>query len=111
MDLTFQRVDRRGHGHATNEHFYRKVDGVWKFAGLRPTVRWNEYDFERVFKGISFEDMSMSGGEEEEKKKKVDGFAPRGMKGSNGEVATPPPSNGTEGSNGTVEYTPVTASA
>lgn len=50
-----QRVDRRGHGHATNEHFYKKVDGVWKFAGLRPTVRWNEYDFEKIFKGISFD--------------------------------------------------------
>ena len=40
-----------GHGHATNEHYYRKVDGVWKFAGLKPSVRWNEGDFEHVFKG------------------------------------------------------------
>lgn len=64
-DTTFQRVDRRGHGHATNEHFYRKVDGVWKFAGLRPKVRWNEYDFERIFRGISFEEMAgTSGGNE-----------------------------------------------
>ena len=23
----------------------------WKFAGLKPTVRWNEHDFEKVFKG------------------------------------------------------------
>lgn len=53
-----QRVDRRGHGHATNEHFYKKVDGVWKFAGLRPTVRWNEYDFEKIFKGISFDNVA-----------------------------------------------------
>ena len=52
-----QRVDRRGHSHATNEHFYKKVNGVWKFAGLRPTVRWNEYDFEKIFKGIEFEDF------------------------------------------------------
>ena len=57
-DATMQRVDRRGHSHATNEHFYRKVDGVWKFAGLRPTVRFNEYDFEKIFKGIHFEDVA-----------------------------------------------------
>ncbi len=53
-----QRVDRRGHSHATNEHFYKKIDDVWKFAGLRPTVRFNEYDFERIFKGIRFEDFA-----------------------------------------------------
>lgn len=55
-----QRLDRRGHGHATNEHFYRRVDGVWKFAGLRPTVRWNEYDFDKIFKGISFDSLAKS---------------------------------------------------
>ncbi|KAI9646369.1 Pituitary homeobox 2 [Ciborinia camelliae] len=52
-DLNVVRL--KGHSHATNEHHYRKVDGVWKFAGLKPTVRWNEGDaencFERVFKG------------------------------------------------------------
>lgn len=46
-----QRVSRRGHSHPTNEHYYKKVDGKWKFAGLKPTVRWNEHDFEKVFKG------------------------------------------------------------
>lgn len=55
-----QRVDRRGHSHATNEHFYHKVDGVWKFAGLRPTVRFNEFDFEKIFKGISFQDFAVA---------------------------------------------------
>ena len=55
-----QRVDRRGHSHATNEHFYRKVNGVWKFAGLRPTVRFNEFDFEKIFKGINFEDFAVA---------------------------------------------------
>ena len=44
-------VKLRGHSHATNEHFYEKVDGVWKFAGLKPKVRWNEHQFEKVFKG------------------------------------------------------------
>ena len=32
-----QRVDRRGHSHASNQHYYRRIDGVWKFAGLKPT--------------------------------------------------------------------------
>ncbi|RDL41188.1 putative scytalone dehydratase [Venustampulla echinocandica] len=50
-DASLKHVKLRGHSHATNEHYYRKVDGVWKFAGLKPTVRWNEHDFEKVFKG------------------------------------------------------------
>lgn len=43
-------VKLKGHGHATNEHYYRKINGEWKFAGLKPTVRWNEYRFEDVFR-------------------------------------------------------------
>ena len=46
-----EEIKLKGHSHATNEHYYEKVDGVWKFAGLKPTVRWNEHDFEKVFKG------------------------------------------------------------
>ena len=56
-DLTFQRVDRRGHGQATNELFYKKIDGEWKLSGIRPFPRWNEYDFEYVFKGINIDDF------------------------------------------------------
>jgi scytalone dehydratase len=44
-------VKLKGHSHATNEHYYTKVDGVWKFAGLKPKVRMNEHEFEKVFKG------------------------------------------------------------
>lgn len=51
-DRDLQRLDRRGHSHASNEHYYRKIDGVWKFAGLKPTVRFNEFDFDLIFKGI-----------------------------------------------------------
>ncbi|KAH8670228.1 putative scytalone dehydratase [Tricladium varicosporioides] len=54
-------VKLRGHSHATNEHYYRKVDGVWKFAGLKPTVRWNEHQFEKVFKG-SYTDVEAEKG-------------------------------------------------
>ncbi|KAM4065016.1 scytalone dehydratase [Hirsutella rhossiliensis] len=50
-DASLKTVKLKGHSHATNKHFYTKVDGVWKFAGLAPLVRWNEHDFEKVFKG------------------------------------------------------------
>lgn len=44
-------VALKGHAHSTNTHWYRKVDGVWKFAGLMPIIHWGEYDFDRVFAG------------------------------------------------------------
>lgn len=50
MGPDLQTVKLRGHSHATNEHYYCKVDGVWKFAGLKPNVRWNEHQFEEVFR-------------------------------------------------------------
>lgn len=48
-------VKLKGHSHATNELYYKKVDGVWKFAGLKPRVLWNEGPFEAVFKGSYIE--------------------------------------------------------
>lgn len=39
----------KGHAHSTNTHWYKKVGGVWKFAGLMPIVHWGEYDFDKVF--------------------------------------------------------------
>ena len=39
----------KGHAHGTNQHWYRKVDGAWKFAGLAPEIRWGEFDFDKVF--------------------------------------------------------------
>ena len=44
-------VEAKGHGHALMRHFYKLVDGEWKLAGLRPTVYWNEFDFDKIFKG------------------------------------------------------------
>lgn len=49
-DASLDTVKLKGHSHATNEHYYRKVDGVWKFAGLKPTVRFNEDRFDDVFR-------------------------------------------------------------
>ena len=48
-DETRAEVAIKGHAHSHNTHWYRKVDGVWKFAGLCPDIRWGEYDFDRVF--------------------------------------------------------------
>lgn len=49
-DSGLHTVKLKGHSHATNEHYYRKVNGVWKFAGLKPTVRFNEDQFDDVFR-------------------------------------------------------------
>ncbi|MCJ1399070.1 hypothetical protein MMC11_002272 [Xylographa trunciseda] len=48
-------VENRGHGHSFIKHWYRKVDGVWKLAGLRPEVYWNEHNFEKIFVQLNAE--------------------------------------------------------
>ncbi|KAI4865265.1 Scytalone dehydratase [Hypoxylon rubiginosum] len=50
-DATRTEVAAKGHAHSINYHLYRKVGGVWKFAGLTPDIRWSEYDFDKVFAG------------------------------------------------------------
>lgn len=44
-----KKVKFKGHAHASNIHYYRKIDGVWKLAGIKPTVLWSEYDFWSVW--------------------------------------------------------------
>jgi len=48
-DASRKHVAVKGHAHSYNTHWYKKVDGVWKFAGLDPDIRWFEYDFDKVF--------------------------------------------------------------
>ncbi|KAI6349463.1 succinate dehydrogenase flavoprotein subunit [Pyricularia grisea] len=48
-DTTLKEVTMKGHAHSANLHWYKKVDGVWKFAGLKPDIRWGEFDFDRIF--------------------------------------------------------------
>ncbi|KFY25109.1 hypothetical protein V493_04824 [Pseudogymnoascus sp. VKM F-4281 (FW-2241)] len=53
-DETHKVEKQRGHSHATNEFYFKKVwikdlDGgqggwEWRWAGLKPEVRWNEHD-------------------------------------------------------------------
>ncbi|KAE8152727.1 Scytalone dehydratase [Aspergillus avenaceus] len=46
-------VAAKGHGHGVVTTTYRKVDGEWKWAGIKTLVRWNEYEFEKVFRGAA----------------------------------------------------------
>jgi len=58
-DETRSEVLVKGHAHSTNQHWYKKVDGEWKFAGLNPNIRWGEYDFDKIFAaGRESEDIS-----------------------------------------------------
>jgi scytalone dehydratase len=50
-DDALTEVEVKGHAHSTNQHWYKKVDGQWKFAGLAPDIRWTEYNFDKVFAG------------------------------------------------------------
>ncbi|EFX02941.1 scytalone dehydratase [Grosmannia clavigera kw1407] len=42
-------VLRQGHAHGNATVRYRKVDGVWKFAGLTPDIRWSESEYQKNF--------------------------------------------------------------
>ena len=42
-------VSIKGHAHGMATVWYRKVDGVWKFAGIEPGIRWSEYDHDKIF--------------------------------------------------------------
>jgi len=39
----------KGHAHGKSTIWYRKVEGIWKFAGVEPDIRWSEYDHDRIF--------------------------------------------------------------
>lgn len=42
-------VAARGHAHGRATVWYRRVDGVWKFAGIEVDIRWTEYECEGIF--------------------------------------------------------------
>ncbi|KAL9074443.1 MAG: hypothetical protein Q9161_002231 [Pseudevernia consocians] len=48
-DETRTVVAVKGHAHGSNQHWYKKVDGKWKFAGLAVEIRWAEFDLDKVF--------------------------------------------------------------
>lgn len=42
-------VLHKGHAHGKATVWFRRVDGTWKFAGLRPDIRWAEHDVDKIF--------------------------------------------------------------
>ncbi|GAD99565.1 conidial pigment biosynthesis scytalone dehydratase Arp1 [Paecilomyces variotii No. 5] len=46
-------VEERGHGHSYVKHWYKKIDGCWKLAGVCPRVYWNEHNFDKIFPHLS----------------------------------------------------------
>ncbi|KAI3318565.1 putative scytalone dehydratase [Xylariaceae sp. AK1471] len=48
-DDDLKEVILKGHAHGKATVWYRKVDGVWKFAGIEPDIRWSEYDHDKIF--------------------------------------------------------------
>lgn len=48
-DAQLSEVKYKGHAHGKATTRYRLVDGVWKFAGLAPDVRWGEHDLDKIF--------------------------------------------------------------
>ncbi|KAJ5738860.1 hypothetical protein N7493_002015 [Penicillium malachiteum] len=45
-----EEIEAKGHGHAVITLTYKKVDGEWKWGGITTDIRWNEYEFEKIFK-------------------------------------------------------------
>lgn len=48
-DDELARVALKGHAHGMATVRYRKVEGIWKFAGIEPGIRWSEYDHDKIF--------------------------------------------------------------
>jgi len=48
-DESLSDVAVKGHDHGTGTMWFKKIDGVWKFAGLRPNRRWAEFNMELIF--------------------------------------------------------------
>ncbi|KAL9610588.1 MAG: hypothetical protein Q9167_004714 [Letrouitia subvulpina] len=48
-DEKMTEVVAKAHAHGKGTMWYRKVDGVWKFAGIEPDIRWSEGDHDKIF--------------------------------------------------------------
>ena len=78
-DETMTTVLMKGHAHSTNQHWYKKIDGVWKFAGLNPDIRWGEYDFDKIFEAGRESDEIGSGDKEKAQIAKETAMAAEGI--------------------------------
>ena len=57
-DETLTSAKMRAIGVSGSTHWYRKIDGVWKFAGIRPNLYWTVQDSMHNFNGV----MSIAAG-------------------------------------------------
>ena len=48
-DAELKEVVKKGHAHGMGTIWYRRVGGVWKWAGIEPGIRWSEFDHEGIF--------------------------------------------------------------
>jgi scytalone dehydratase len=48
-DDDLKNVSMKGHAHGKATIWYKRMDGVWKFAGIEPDIRWGEYDPDKIF--------------------------------------------------------------
>jgi scytalone dehydratase len=45
-------VEATGEGLTMMLHYYQKVDGNWKLAGVKPQVRMSQFNFPEIFKEL-----------------------------------------------------------
>nr|POF02473.1 scytalone dehydratase [Quercus suber] len=48
-DDSMKEVFAKGHDHGTGTMWFKRIEGEWKFAGLRPNSRWAEFDMASIF--------------------------------------------------------------
>ncbi|MCJ1283721.1 hypothetical protein MMC26_003052 [Xylographa opegraphella] len=58
--LEKKEVEVKGHGYAMITLTYRQVEGVWKWGGITTLIRWNEHDFDKVFKFHPHEEQAVA---------------------------------------------------
>jgi scytalone dehydratase len=48
-DDNMSNVVATANAHGKGTVWYRKIDGVWKFAGIEPDIRWSVGDHNKIF--------------------------------------------------------------
>lgn len=43
-DVNLTEVVNKGHGHGVVQHWYKKINEVWKIEGSASSAEWTEYD-------------------------------------------------------------------
>lgn len=48
-DEGMKEVVAKANAHGMGTMWYKRVEGVWKFAGIEPGIRWSEFDHNEIF--------------------------------------------------------------